>query len=345
MARSHLLNAAIIGLGVGERHIEGYEADPRCRVTTLCDIDPQKLQEVSDRHPGLTLTLDPQTVLQDPNVDIVSIASYDNAHHEQVVTALEQGKHVFVEKPLCLFPEEFQSIATALAAHSHLQLSSNLILRRTPRFIGLREQIQRGDLGQIYYLEGDYDYGRLHKILTGWRGEIPFYSVVHGGAIHLIDLLLWLTAKTIDHVFAWGNKIATAETPFRHLDCVAALLKFRDGTLAKVTANFASVTPHHHKLCVYGTAGSFVQSHPGATYLNSRDPSQPPIPVTDAYPGTAKGDMLPAFVRSILDGTVPDVKTAEVLTAMAVSLAIEASLASGQPESVDYGWLSAPRFS
>jgi predicted dehydrogenase len=133
MARSHLLNAAIIGLGVGERHVEGYEADPRCHVTTLCDIDPQKLQaKLGDRHPGLTLTLDPQAVLQDPDIDIVSIASYDNAHHEQVVMALEQGKHVFVEKPLCLFPQEFQSIATALASHPRLQLSSNLILRRTP---------------------------------------------------------------------------------------------------------------------------------------------------------------------------------------------------------------------
>ena len=344
MARSHLLNAAIIGLGVGERHVAGYEADPRCHVTTLCDIDSQKLQAVGDRHPGRTLTLDPQAVLKDPDIDIVSIASYDNAHHEQVVMALEQGKHVFVEKPLCLFPQEFQSIATALASHPHLQLSSNLILRRTPRFIALRERIQREDLGQIYYLEGDYDYGRLHKILTGWRGEIPFYSVVHGGAIHLIDLLLWLTDKTIDHVFAWGNNIATADTSFRHLDCVAALLKFTDGTLAKVTANFASVTPHHHNVCVYGTAGSFIQSHPGATYLMSRDPNQAPSPVTDTYPGTAKGDMLPAFVRSVLDGTVPEVSTAEVLETMAVSLAIEASLASGQPESVDYGWLSAPRF-
>ncbi|WP_008313758.1 Gfo/Idh/MocA family protein [Leptolyngbya sp. PCC 6406] len=341
MARSHL-NAAIIGLGVGERHISGYEADPRCRVVALCDLDAQKLQEVGARSPGRHLASDPQVVLKDPDIDIVSIASYDNVHCEQVVMALDQGKHVFVEKPLCLFPEEFHAITTALARNPHLKLSSNLILRRTPRFIQLRERILRGDLGQVYYLEGDYDYGRLHKIVNGWRGKIPFYSVVHGGAIHLIDLLLWLTQKRVERVFAWGNKLATAETSFRYFDFVVALLNFRDGTQAKVTANFASVTPHHHKLCVYGTSGSFVQSHLGAAYLTSRDPSQPMEAVTDGYPGTAKGDMLPSFVRAVLDGTSPDVTAEEVLEAMAVALAIEASLASHQPEPVNYDWQLTP---
>lgn len=332
------LRAAIIGLGVGERHILGYEVDKRCQVVALCDSNPQKLQEVGSRYPGRHLTTDARNLLYDPDIDIVSIASYDDAHHDQVVTALENGKHVFVEKPLCLFPEEFQSIILTLARHPHLKLSSNLILRRTPRFIGLREKILQGDLGQIYYVEGDYDYGRLHKILSGWRGEIPFYSVVHGGAIHLIDLLLWLTQKRVDQVFAWGNKLATAGSNFRHFDFVVALLQFSDGTQAKVTANFASVTPHHHKLCVYGTKASFVQSHTGAAYLTSRDPSYPMQPMTDGYPGTSKGDMLPAFVRSVLDGTPPDVTAQEVLVAMAVALAIEASLASRQPEPVGYDW-------
>jgi predicted dehydrogenase len=188
-------------------------------------------------------------------------------------------------------------------------------------------------------LEGDYDYGRLHKILTGWRGEIPFYSVVHGGAIHLIDLLLWLTDKTIDHVFAWGNNIATADTSFRHLDCVAALLKFTDGTLAKVTANFASVTPHHHKVCVYGTAGSFIQSHPGATYLMSRDPNQAPSPVTDTYPGTAKGGYA-ASLCALSSGwhSAGSQYCRGARNDGGVLSDRSISEHQGQPESVDYGW-------
>jgi hypothetical protein len=239
------------------------------------------------------------------------------------------------------FLRNFSPLRPPWPAHPRLQLSSNLILRRTPSvYQGYESGFSAEDLGQIYYLEGDYDYGRLHKILTGWRGEIPFYSVVHGGAIHLIDLLLWLTAKTIDHVFAWGNNIATADTPFRHLDCVAALLKFRDGTLAKVTANFASVTPHHHKVCVYGTAGSFVQSHPGATYLMSRDPSQPPnsrspMPTLAPLRGICCQPLCAQFWMAPCRMSVPP-RCLDGDGGVPGDRSIPEH--QGQPESVDYGW-------
>jgi predicted dehydrogenase len=330
------LKAGIIGLGVGERHIPGYQADPRCQVVALCDSDPVKLAEVAARHPGPRTTGDAADILSDPAIGIVSIASYDIDHCEQVLAAIAAGKHIFVEKPLCLLDDEFDAIAAALAANPQIKLSSNLILRRTPRFIELRRRIQAGAMGTPYYLEGDYDYGRVHKIRTGWRAGIPFYSVVHGGAIHLIDLLLWLTGGRVKEVFAYGNRIAAQGTPFRHDDLVAALLQFEDGKTAKVTANFPSMVPHHHRLSVYGTQATFEQGHTGAAYFHSRDPAAAPEPVTDVYPGAAKGDMLPSFIAHVLDGGQPEVSKSDVLDAMGVSLAIQRSLVSGRPEKVRY---------
>ena len=331
---TRILNAGVIGLGVGARHVPGYEAGGRARVVALCDFDAAKRQEVGAQYPGRRMTADAGDILNDPNIEIVSIASFDNHHRDQVVAAIESGKHVFVEKPLCQTVEEFHAILAALKANPGIKLSSNLILRRTPRFLELRRRIQAGKLGQLYYLEGDYAYGRLHKILSGWRADIPFYSVMHGGGIHIIDLLLWLSGGQVEEVFAYGNRITTEGTLFRHNDLAAALLKFRNGMVAKVTANFGSVAPHHHRLSVYGTEGTFEQGHAATAYFHSRDPAAAPEPVTDAYPGAAKGDMLPSFIAHILDGTPPDVSTQDVLTAMAVSLAIEQSLASGRPERV-----------
>lgn len=330
------LKAGIIGLGVGERHIAGYEADSRCRVIALCDLDRGWLEQVGTRHPGRRMTSDAGEILRATDIDIVSIASFDNFHRDQIIAAIAAGKHVFVEKPLCLLEEEFDAIAAALAKKPQIKLSSNLILRRTPRFVALRERIRSGALGEVYHLEGDYDYGRVQKILNGWRTDIPFYSVVHGGAIHLIDLILWLTGKQVKEVFAYGSKIATRDTKFRHDDMVVSLLRFTDGSTAKVSANFACVAPHHHRLSVYGTKATFEQSHLGAAYFLSRDPAASPEILSDPYPGAAKGDMLPSFVAHILDGTPADVSCQDVLTAMAVSLAIERSHLSGQPEAVRY---------
>ncbi len=329
-----VLNAGVIGLGVGARHVPGYEAGGRARVVALCDLDPAKRQEVGMQYPGRRMTAEAMDILNDPDIDVVSIASFDNYHRDQVIAAIENGKHVFVEKPLCQTGEEFDAILAALKAHPGAKLSSNLILRRTPRFIELRRRIQAGELGRLYYLEGDYAYGRLQKILSGWRAEIPFYSVVHGGAIHIIDLLLWLSGGEVEEVFAYGNRITTEGTAFRHNDLAAALLRFKGGMVAKVTANFGSVAPHHHRLSVYGTEATFEQGHAATAYFHSRDPAAAPEAVTDPYPGAAKGDMLPSFLAHILDGTPSDVGTRDVLAAMAVSLAIEQSLASGRPERV-----------
>jgi predicted dehydrogenase len=317
------LRAGIIGLGVGEKHIAGYEADGRCQVVALCDVDLNKLKSVGERHPGRRLVSEPGALLSDPSIDAVSIASYDGAHYAQVMAALAAGKHVFVEKPVCLFEHELADIRQALAARPELKLSSNLILRKSPRFAGLRRQVQAGELGTPYYVEADYNYGRLGKITDGWRGHAEYYSVVHGGAIHMLDLLLWIFSERPVAVTAFGNSVATRGTAFRFKDCVTALLKFPSGLMAKITANFGCVLPHHHNLTVYGTAATFVHDQLGARLYTSRDPASVAQAVNDAYLGPAKGDMLPSFVSAILNGGEPEVTATDVLETMAVSLAIE----------------------
>ncbi len=321
------LRAAVIGLGVGERHISGYEADSRCKVVALCDIDASKRADVGKRFPACRMTSEPDEILDDPSIGVVSIASYDDAHHRQVLRALTAGKHVFVEKPLCLHDDELAEIRAALAARPHQYLSSNLILRRSPRFSRLRQQLRAGELGSPYYCEADYNYGRIGKIVDGWRGQRSFYSVVHGGGIHMTDLLMWLLGERPVAVTAFGNAIATRGTGFKFNDCVAALLKFPSGVTAKLTANFGCVFPHHHNLTVYGTAATFVHDRQGARLYKSRDEDATPQPIADAYHGVSKGDMLPSFVKAILDGSEPEVRADDVFDAMTVSLAIERAAA------------------
>ena len=331
------LKAGIIGLGVGEKHIGGYNSHNSCEVTKICDFDQLKLEEVSKRHPGIKTTTIPEEIIYDKDIDVISIASFDNYHSNQIITSLDQNKHIFVEKPLCLTREEFNAIADKLLAKKDLCLSSNLILRKTPRFIELRNRIQRNKLGNHYLLEASYDYGRIHKIVNGWRGKIPFYSVMHGGGIHLIDLMLWITGDKILSVTSTSTKIVTKPTQFRHPDCVEALLKFESGAIGHVTSNFPSVIPHGHRLSIYAEKGSFHHGPLGCAYFWSRDPNSKPEHVNDSYPGSTKGDMIPSFLNYILDrNKYPESSVQEVLDSMAVSLSIEESLLTGKEVQVKY---------
>jgi predicted dehydrogenase len=331
------LRAGIIGLGVGEQHIAGYREHPDADVVAICDFDEQRLAEVAGRNPELRAEPAADALLDDPEIDVVSICSYDQFHFEQAERALASGKHVFVEKPLCQHEGQARAIAGLLRANPALRLSSNLPLRRSPRFVELRERLAAGELGRLYYAEGDYDYGRLWKITEGWRGDVADYSVVLGGAVHLVDLLLWLTGEQVTEVTGTaGNQIASAGSKFSDDDLVVALLRFESGAVAKIGANFGCVHPHFHGLRLYGTDGTFVNGLPDATLWRRGDGDYVSEPVPTAYPGVAKGVLLHSFVDAILNGARPAVTEHEVFEALAVCFAIERARRNGAPTPVGH---------
>jgi predicted dehydrogenase len=330
------LRAGIIGLGVGERHIAGYRRHPDCAVTAIADFNPVKRDAARRLYPDLRVHDSADALLDDPEIDVVSIASYDEDHAVQVLRALETGKHVFVEKPLCQSESELAAIHAALAQHPGLRLSSNLILRRTPRFRALKSRIASGEFGRLFHIEGDYNYGRIHKIVDGWRGRQNFYSVMLGGGVHVVDLVTWLAGERVTEVAAFGNRIATAGTGFRFDDMVVAILRFESGLVGKVAANFACVFPHFHRILVYGTEATFENGLASGRIWRSRDRDAAPITLDEAYPGTEKGDLIPPFIDTILGRGRPEIGEEDVFAAMTVCLAINEAARTGTVVKVAY---------
>lgn len=329
------LKVGIIGLGVGWDHIEGYKRNPCCELAALCDLDREKKEKALRAQPEAKFFTRAEELLDDSGIDVLSIASFDDHHYEQVVRGLENGKHLFVEKPVCQSREQLAHIRGILEKNPGLLISSNLILRMSPRFRQVREMIRDGEMGRIYYLEGDYNYGRLHKITDGWRGKLDHYSVTCGGGIHLVDLLLWFLGERPEEVVSMGNGICSRGTGFQYEDFVVSLLRFPSGAVAKVASNFGCVYPHFHRLSVYGTDATFENRTPDGLFYRSRD-SSPPKAVTAAYPGYHKADLIPSFVDSILDGTPAEVGTEDVFDTLSVCFAIDQALQTGRPTRVDY---------
>ncbi|MEM7013749.1 MAG: Gfo/Idh/MocA family oxidoreductase, partial [Verrucomicrobiota bacterium] len=276
-----------------------------------------------------------EDLLADPDIDIVSIASYDDAHFEQCKLAIAHGKHIYVEKPFCMHAEHAHEIRQLLEANPGIRFSSNHVLRVSSRFQELKQRIQGGEFGEIYYLEGDYQYGRLHKITTSWRGEIPFYSVVYGGAVHVIDLLLWLTEDEVVEVSAYGNQIASRQTQFRFNDMVAAILKLKSGAIAKVTANFGCKRPHFHAIEVFGTQKSFVNRPGAAEIWQSSEKGDAPTEMETPYRDYQKPDLICSFIDWILGRSEPLVTPDDVFRTMATCFAVERAAAEGKPIQVE----------
>ena len=189
------LGVAVIGLGVGEQHASAFADANCCIVRWVYGLDVSRTHKVTEKLSTATVADDYKAILADESVDIISIASYDDAHFAQVVAALEAGKHVFVEKPLCRSHEELRTIKQTWLANGSRYLTSNLVLRAAPVYRWLKNAIKAGELGEIYASDGDYLYGRIHKITEGWRNDVDDYSVMQGGGAHLVDLMLWLTKE------------------------------------------------------------------------------------------------------------------------------------------------------
>lgn len=330
-----MLRAGVIGLGVGEAHIKGYNSHPDCEVVAICDFDASVLKKIAPNYQGVKATIEPNEVLTDPAIDVVTIASYDNFHYEQILTALAHDKHIFVEKPLCLYEKEAIDIYQTLEAKPHLKISSNLILRKSERFIQLKEWIQNQKLGELYYIMGAYNYGRIHKIVNGWRGQLDFYSIIYGGGVHIIDLLIWLTESQIVEVTAYGNKVVTKDSQFANFDLVESMLKFDNGMIGRMCANFGCVHPHFHQLEVYGTDATFINRIGAAEWYDVKG-KVPPKLINTAYPGTHKGDLLNNFIDAILLDKEPQTSRNDVFDAMCVCFAIEKSAHTGQSVKVNY---------
>lgn len=331
------LGVAVVGLGVGAQHARAYRATGRCDVRWLCDLDAAKADALASEVGAAQVTTRFEEVLEDPRVQAVSIATFDDAHTEQVVRALEEGKHVFAEKPLCRGLDELGAVKKAWGAHGgRLVLGCNLVLRAAPLYRWLRTQVRSGSFGRLYAFDGDYLYGRLERITHGWRRDVRDYSVMEGGGIHLLDLLLWVSGERPQRVSAMGNRICAEGTAFRHDDYRAALLQFPSGLVGRVTANFGCVHRHHHVVRAFGTGATMVYDDAGARLHRTRDPSVPAEPLSHAPLPPGKGDLIPGFVAAALGEASLSEDTRTFFDGVAVAAACDEAARTGDTTMVTY---------
>ena len=331
-----MLGIAVVGLGVGEQHALTYSRLDGCELRWLYDVDRERGTRVAARigQGGVARSFD--EILGDVSVDVVSIASYDDCHYREVCAALRAGKHVFVEKPLCRSASELLEVKRTWLQAADRRLASNLVLRAAPLYGWLRSAIAGRELGDIYAFDGEYLYGRLEKLAEGWRADVRGYSVMQGGGVHLVDLMLWLTGQKPQVVMAMGNAICTAGTRFAGDDYVAATFQFPSGLVGRVTGNFGCVHRHHHIVRVFGTKATFVYDDQGPRLHVSRDPGAEPTRLgLPALPAT-KGELIPEFVRAIVEGRADRARTQHDYDVMSVCLTVDQALAGGAPAKVDY---------
>jgi predicted dehydrogenase len=148
-----MVHIAVIGYGYwGPNLVRNFASVEGASVRTVCDLSPQRLGEAKLRHPYLDTTTEFHTVLADPAIDAVAIATPVRTHYEFARRALEHGKHVLVEKPMTASVAEGESLLD-LAARRDLRLMVNHTFIYTGAVRKMKEIVVSGALGDLYYLD------------------------------------------------------------------------------------------------------------------------------------------------------------------------------------------------
>tara|TARA_Y100000389_G_C17467230_1_gene526762 strand:- start:1173 stop:2171 length:999 start_codon:yes stop_codon:yes gene_type:complete len=249
------IKVGIIGLGVGFKHLSNLIKNKKVKEIYVYDKNKQKSHLAKKLFKKIQICKNENELFNNKNINLMCICSYDNYHFMHVKKSILHKKDIFIEKPLCLKKKELEVIKK-LTKKYNVNISSNFVLRENSFFKALKEKIKKGFFGKIYLMEANYNYGRLEKITSGWRGKIKNYSTTHGGAVHLVDLVQFLTGKKFFKVASEGNNISTKNKGFKFFDCISSIIKFSDNSVMNLTSNFGSISPHHHCLNIFGTKGS-----------------------------------------------------------------------------------------
>ena len=164
------LNIGIVGLGaVAGAHIETFKDVTGARVTRVCsrrEHDPADLESTY----GLPLqaTTRFEDLLEDPDIHVIDICTPHKFHADQAVAAAEAGKHLLIEKPICLTYEDLKRVRDAINA-AGVQSCVCFECRFSAHFSMIRSILDEGLLGELHYGEVDYYHG-----IGPWYGQFEW---------------------------------------------------------------------------------------------------------------------------------------------------------------------------
>ena len=256
------IGIGIYGLGwVGEQHLEAFLADSRCHVRGVCVRNLDKAAQTLRRY-GCECPVHAkfEALLQDKTVEAISICTPHDLHAQETIQAARAGKHVLIEKPMCLRPQEMAEMAQAVSDASVRSLVS-FVARWNPAVQMIKGWLKQGLIGEIFHAEVDY----LHGINPARKAYAIASREVGGSALltaglHAVDMLRFLLADEATEVAAMANCSSANDRGYEYPPNIEMLTRFGGGTVGKVSCSFEYRGPYQFNIRLLGDRGSIVDN-------------------------------------------------------------------------------------
>lgn len=350
------LKVGIIGTGgISHLHMKGYNTMPdQCEIVAFCDINPENATSARDTYnsAGVT-TCDYREIINNPEIDAVSVATPNVYHKQPTVEALRAGKHVLCEKPLGMNAAECKEMcAAARESGKILQVALQNRFTSAGRF--MKQYVDSGAMGDIYYARAQ---ALRRRGVPGWgvfidkekQGGGPLIDI----GVHILDFTLYLmgypkpvtaTGKTWDVLGKdpeiWNGMGDYDRSRFTVEDFAVGMIKFDNGAVVTLESSFmGNMDGNPFQTDLFGTkAGASIKVYEENgiqifTESNQQLFNMSPknLPTVDS----SHMDEVKAFVDAIQNGKPSPVPGEQGLILNAVFDAIYKSSETGKEQPVD----------
>ena len=259
------LRAALAGVGdISMMHQPGYVDNPDCELYAICDPDQARLEQRMEQWRPRKAYCDYQELLKDPKVDLIEVLTPHHLHADMVEAAAAAGKHVSVQKPMCVtMAEADRMIRATRRAGVKFKVFENFVFY--PPYVKARELIQAGEIGEPLCLRlklGTCMFGARYYPLTVELWHLLEVEKGMGQAIfddgyHKLSQAIDLFGD-IDTVRGWVDRsFAYADMPgvllwrYKNSDCVGVF----DLGLSPNLYNRSKYFPADERIDITGTKG------------------------------------------------------------------------------------------
>ncbi len=233
------LVAGMVGVGYWGRNVlRTLASAKRCTVKYICDRDAETLAKQGRVYPHAKCVGDYDTLLSDPELGAVAIATTSPTHYELVSRALAAGKHVFVEKPMTVRAgDSVKLVEQATKAGKKLMVGH--LLEHHPAFHAIQRMAAGGEIGDVYYVYTQrVNLGIVRQDESAWWSLAP----------HDISVICRLFDADPISVTAVGQSYLQKGIE----DVVFATLRFPDGHVGHVHVSW--LDPHKiRKMTIVGS--------------------------------------------------------------------------------------------
>jgi predicted dehydrogenase len=281
---------------------------------------------------------DAAQLLADLDCDVVAVGDAFGLRGGRAIAALEAGRHVMVDKPLCTRLEELTRIRD-LATAGHLQVGCMLTMRDAADTIAARQLIRAGTIGEIHAIQ----FGGQHPLMRDTRPDWYWEPGLHGGTIndigiHAIDSIPWVTGLNFDRVEAARCWNAFAPDVPHFEDGAQMLLRMDNGCgvigdVSYHAPNAAGYSmPYYWRTTFWGREGVIETAtnadHVALTTATGKLTERRELPAGNS------GGYFRAFLKTIRGEVLADGEpsTQEVLDSSECVLRIQAAADAGQTQ-------------